>query len=662
MIKPFFKTKEGKKIIGKVVSGAETILVDLDAIAKWQYHIAEILIVDALRGALKDFETALKDKAHFTNPSVDLSRLEIGFYGECIPYVKVHEIGSKHIGKLVKVKGLVNRTHFLKPMAKEIVFKCRQCSELNSPVLQESPFDLSKPPSDCELCGEKTKYDIVEALSKYIDSQEFSIQESHEDISSRIPQRIRMITYKKYLINKAYCGDVVEIVGVVKLLPEYRRRTKSRFNQPYIEVYYVSKKSKDPETMEITTDEEKEIIALSKEPNIYSRLINSVAPSICENEGPKEAGLLSLFGGVAKDRGDIRVRGSIHVLFVGDPSTAKSQLLKAFSDLSPRGMMATGRGTTAAGLTAAMNKDELTGEWVIDAGVLVLSDNGVACIDEIEKMRKEDRINLHEAMAQQVVTINKAGRHTTLKARTAIIAAANPTIGKYKRDKSVFENLSNFPPALFSRFDLIFTFIDRPEIERDLKIARHIMNPSKEPSDLDRQLFKKYIAYAKRINPILTDEAGEKIRRYFSSMRGTMKKNWVEETTPITFRQLEGLVRLCEARARALLKKEVDVEDVECIKKLFGKFLKGINFDFGGLEGKPKNKQERMKFVKGIIRANQGNDWNTGVAYSEIVELAHQQGLSKKEARKAIAELVNTNEINEAGYDGKDKLYRTVGL
>jgi len=650
-IKPFFDTECGKKYIEEIASGKRDVLVNLDVIEGWNPNISGIIINEGIRYGIAAFEKAISEVT-------GASDVEVGFYGECIPFVKVHEISSKNIGKMVRIRGLVNRTYFIKPMAVRVVFKCRECGINTVPILQESPFALTPPFGKCESCKmPKPKYDVVEELSEYMDSQEFSIQEAYEDVSGRIPQRLRLITYKKYLINKVYCGDLVEITGIIRLIPEYRRRSKSRFNTPYMEVHHIKKKSKDPESMEITKEEEEKIIELSKKPNIYPILVKNVAPSLYGMDDCKEASLLSLFGGVTKHRRDITVRGNIHVFFIGDPATAKSQLLRAVAELSPRGMFSSGRGATAAGLTASLTKDE-NGEWIIEAGVLVLADKGVACIDEIDKMRKEDRVNIHEAMASQIVSINKAGIHSTLMARTAVIAAANPTLGNYDRSKSVFENLSSFPPALFSRFDLIFILIDKPKDAFDRKVVEHIANDNEASETIDRELFKKYIAYAKRINPVVSKEAKEFLMEHFLSIRKRMSEAWTEETTPITFRQFEALIRLCEAHARILLKENADMEDAEAVVEIFNKFLRNINFDFGTLEGGPSKstKKYAMEVVRSIIINKQTSD---GIGYSAIVEEAIAKGISKSRAKQAVNELINSSSIFLVSSDGTENYYRT---
>jgi replicative DNA helicase Mcm len=605
--KEFFE-KQGRKYIKEIVAQKRNhVVFDFDELMNWDSTVTNILIESPERGAFEEFRQAMIDAiAIESSNQIDGNDIEIGFIdNKSVPLVKLHNIGAKHVGKIIKVRGLVNRLSFVRPMYLNVVFKCRECGKTTSPILQESPLALTLPSKGC--CSKNKLFDPVESLSSAIDSQEFALQELHEDVTSRVPQRTRMFIKLQYLINRVNCGDEVEVIGLVKLTSMYKQHVKSRFNEIYLEVLGIDKKSKDPETLEITPEEELEIQELANKPNIYQILIDNVAPSIFGHRDLKEACLLSLFGGVDRQR-EINIRGNIHVLFVGDPSTSKSQLLRATAELSPRGMYSSGQGVTAAGLTAAMNKDD-SGEWMIEAGVLVLSDNGVACIDEIDKMRKEDRVNIHEAMEQQIVSINKAGIHATLKARTSVIAAANPLSGKYDPSKTVVENLSSFPPTLFSRFDLIFIVIDKPNEDLDTKVIEHIWGDGeeKEKVKLDRELFKKYIAYAKRIKPEVSPEARKILNNYFLSIRKHMQNNGESDTIPIYFRQFEALRRVCEAHARILLKPIADESDAEATKKIFNSFLESVRFDMEVIETGKSPKDAELQILE-IIREHQGSD------------------------------------------------------
>lgn len=566
-----------------------------------------------------------------------LGNIEVGFSDKStLQTVKLHDLGSAQVGRIVKVRGLVNRVSQIHPLIIEGHFVCRDCGQdYPQPIIQDNLMSLTIPTKKCSNCGCKY-YDVVPEESKTVNSQDFSIQEAYDDVSSRgIPTKIPIIIIRQFLINKVNCGDLVEIIGLVRLAPISQNRGRSRKTVPYIEVLGIVKKSKDPEQIEVTPAEEMEICDLASQSGIYDRLVKNVAPSIYGLQKEKEATLLAMVGGVDR-KTEINMRGNIHVLFVGDPSTAKSQLLRAVAELAPRAMYATGRGTTAAGLTASMNKDD-NGEWVIDAGVLVLADKGVACIDEIDKMRNEDRVNIHEAMEQQTVSIDKAGVHATLMARTSIIAAANPLCGRYDNHKTVLENLSSFPPSLFSRFDLIFVVLDEPNKNKDMEVIKHILETGKSGNTnrgiLDRDLFKKYIAYSKRINPSLSKDAEDKLMKYFMEIRN----NITDGSIPIFFRQFEALRRLCEAHARILLRKEALLDDAEAAIEIFNEFLKSVKFDIESLETqKPKSERDRNDVFFETL-----SQYPQGIHKADFLVELEEKGIDKGTASRMLAKMLN---------------------
>jgi replicative DNA helicase Mcm len=572
----FSDPDNGKKLDGALSEFAtkksEIIIINLDELDQ---SLVEEIVENASKygiAAVGEFvEESLRHQ--YSGIVIDSSHISISA-SNFVPKINIHDIGSKQIGKMVQVHGLVNKTSIIHPMYVSAVFKCSECGEETARITQESPWMLTKPLGKCQGCDAKIPvWEPVPESSELLDSQEFTLQESYEDISSnRMPRPILCITFKRHLLNFVNCGDDIDAVCIVKAMTAMRKSSKSKFNITYLEVLSINKKRKDPESIVFTPEEEQQFVELSKDPQLYKKMIDSVAPSLYGHNDEKEAVMLAIFGSPEEKREDIVIRGNIHILMVGDPATAKSQLLRAAVALSPRGMYAMGRGTTAAGLTAALHKSENNDEWEISAGVLVLADEGIAAIDEIEKMREEDRVNIHEAMEQQTVSIDKAGVHVQLRARTALIAAANPTLGRYDSYKSVFENLPKFPPSLFSRFDLIFKVLDVPNEEMDLKVVSHIIDCKEQKSPIDRALLRKYIAFSKRTKPTLSHEASESLKMYFVAVRKNFTSD--QKTFPFSYRQFEALKRLTLARARALLKTEADKYDVEVVKRLFDVFLK----------------------------------------------------------------------------------------
>ncbi|MEM2466427.1 MAG: minichromosome maintenance protein MCM, partial [Candidatus Bathyarchaeia archaeon] len=324
----------------------------------------------------------------------------------------------------------------------------------------------------------------------------------------------------------------------------------------------------------------------------------------------KEAIMYLLFGGVPKTLPDISIRGELNILLVGDPGTAKSQLLQYVARVAPRGLYTSGRGTTAAGLTAAVIREK-GGGMSLEAGALVLADKGIACIDEIDKMRPEDRVAIHEAMEQHTVSVAKGGIVATLNARTAILAAANPALGRYEQRRTIAENIS-LPVTILSRFDLIFVLRDVPNKEIDGKMSEHILeihrkglSPVGPPIPLE--LLRKYISYAKTIKPVLTSEALQRLKDFYLAMRSASEL----EGSPIaiTARQLESLIRLAEARARAALRTEVLTEDAEAAINIMKRSLEEVGIDLSSykfdidliMTGKPKSLRDKLQVLLSVL-------------------------------------------------------------
>ncbi|RLI13508.1 Minichromosome maintenance protein MCM, partial [Candidatus Bathyarchaeota archaeon] len=421
----------------------------------------------------------------------------------------------------------------------------------------------------------------------------------------------------------------------------------------YIEANNLDVATREAEAVEISPEEEQLIRELAKDPNIHEKIIKSIAPSIYGYEHIKEAIMYLLFGGVTKELPDVRKRGDIHVLLIGDPGTGKSALLQYVARIAPRGLYTSGRGTTAAGLTAAVIR-EAQGGMSLEAGALVLADKGVACIDEIEKMRPEDRVAMHEAMEQQSISIAKGGIVATLNARTAILAAANPALGRYDPYRSVVENIS-LPITILSRFDLIFVIRDVPDKEHDARMAEHILETHKlkehsvEPP-IPPDLLRKYISYAKTIEPKLTDEAIKVIRDFYLEMRS--KSEGEGAPIAITARQLESLIRIAEARARAALRDYVTVEDALAAINIMKRSLQEVGIDLETrrididviMTGKPKSLRDKLQLVLDAIKRLDEGD---GVSEEDLIHELAQEGLTEVDVRRLLGVLLRDGMIFE---------------
>ncbi|HML03928.1 MAG TPA: minichromosome maintenance protein MCM [Candidatus Bathyarchaeia archaeon] len=562
-------------------------------------------------------------------------------------------LGSEQIGKLVMVEGIIVRATPARPLVMVASFKCKRCGT-TSTLVQSGPF--LRAPFTCSdpACSSKGPFDFVQEESKFIDSQDIRIQEKPEDLPpGQLPRWLNIKLVGRDLVDLARPGDHVNIVGAVRAVaPTMPRIGKLRTFRLHLDANHVDVRSKEPETVTISTEEEKQILNLAKDPWVHRKILRSIAPSIYGYEYIKEAITYLLFGGVAKHLPDITVRGEMNLLLVGDPGTAKSQLLQYVGRIAPRGLYTSGRGTTAAGLTAAVLR-ERGGGMSLEAGALVLADKGVACIDEIDKMRPEDRVAIHEAMEQHTVSVAKGGIVATLNARTAIVAAANPALGRYDPYRNVAENIT-LPITILSRFDLIFVLKDVPEKETDAKMSEHIlelhrMGTAHVESQIEPDLLRKYISYAKNVKPVLTKEAIQRLRDFYLEMRSSGTEN---APIAITARQLESLVRLAEARARVALRKEVTAEDAEAAIAITRRSLEEVGVDMAShkmdidiiMTGKPKSLRDKLKVILDTIL---DMEKETGMVEKKaLLELLEtKRGISAPEADRLVGQLFKEGTI-----------------
>jgi replicative DNA helicase Mcm len=566
----------------------------------------------------------------------------------------LRQLGSDNIGKLVMVEGIVVRATPARPMVTRAAFKCKRCGEVSyrdqtSPFLR-APFNCDNP-----VCKRNGPFDFVQEESTFIDSQDIRTQERPENLPpGQLPRWINIKLTEKDLVDVARPGDSVSVVGVVRAAaPVLPRVGKLRVFRLHLDANFIDVLSKEHEAVLTSPEEEKQILELARDPWIHRKVIRSIAPSIYGYEHIKEAVMYLLFGGVPKQFPDIKIRGEMNVLLIGDPGTAKSQLLQYVARIAPRGLYTSGRGTTAAGLTAAVLREK-QGGMTLEAGALVLADKGVACIDEMDKMRPEDRVAIHEAMEQHTVSVAKGGIVATLNARTAVLAAGNPTLGRYEPYRTVAENIS-LPVTLLSRFDLIFVLRDVPEKEMDTKMSEHILSlhrtgavPVEPPVPPD--LLRKYISYARNFKPVLTKEALERLRDFYLEMRSASEA----EGTPIaiTARQLESMVRLAEARARVAFRKEVLAEDTEAAIAIMNRSLKEVGIDISShkididiiMTGKPKSLRDKLGIVLSTIVSMEKE---TGIVEKSALleKLETEYDLVRGEAERLIGQLVKEGTI-----------------
>jgi replicative DNA helicase Mcm len=571
----------------------------------------------------------------------------------------LRDINADLIDRLVSVSGMVVRSSEVKPLAKKVSYRCANCGALSQ---SEMKGLVLKKPTKCSACGEKD-LEMDPENSIFIDFQLVRLQELPEDLpAGQLPHYVE-VTVMGDLVDQCRPGDRIMLTGIIRIEQEQLSPTiktslfRLRMEGNNIEYLGGRAGSKDTRTVEriaISTEDEKQIRAIASKPDAYEKLVASFAPHVYGHEVLKESILLLIVGSFSKKLQDgSNRRGDINVLLVGDPGTAKSEMLKFGAKIAPRGLYTSGRGSTAAGLTAAVIRDK-SGIMMLEAGAVVLGDQGLVCIDEFDKIKPEDRSALHEVMEQQTCSVAKGGIVATLNARTSILAAANPMYGKYDPYKNITENV-NLPVPLLTRFDLIFIVRDMPEREKDNLIASHILEIYRDTEHaakpaIDIDLFSKYLTFAKRGEPALTVGAINIIREYYMNMR----KAESESMITVTPRQLEGLVRLATARARLLLKDKVEEEDANRAIYLVDQMLKtaGVDvntgkMDVGVLYGKPQSEVSKQKLFMEVFSGLSGTDNNDVDEKNLITELAKTGRFTEDEARSQINKFSREGRIYE---------------
>ncbi|MGQ0795627.1 MAG: minichromosome maintenance protein MCM [Nitrosopumilaceae archaeon] len=574
----------------------------------------------------------------------------------------LREINAEVIGKMTSVSGMVVRSSEIKPLAKELVYVCPEGHRTKR--VQEKGLEFNEPlKCDDGKCTHKD-LELNPEESRFIDFQMVRLQELPEDLPpGQLPHYVD-VTVLQDLVDNARPGDRIILTGIVRIEQEHipSMRGKSGIYRLRIQGNNIeflggrgTKTSRSIEREEISIDEEKIIKSLAKNADNYERLVASFAPHISGQDIIKEAILLLIVGSTQRILTDgTKIRGDINIFLVGDPGTAKSEMLKFCARIAPRGLYTSGRGSTAAGLTAAVVRDKI-GIMMLEAGAVVLGDQGLVCIDEFDKMKPEDRSALHEVMEQQSASIAKGGIVATLNARTSILAAANPMYGKYDPFKNITENV-NLPIPLLTRFDLIFVVRDVPSKEKDTRIARHILNlhrssPADTKSLIDVDILTKYLSYVKKIDPVLTKEAEDKILEYYMKMRNVESEGMIT----VTPRQLEGLIRLSTARARLLMKDQVDAEDAERAIFLIESMLQdaGVDVntgqvDLGVLQGKPHSEVSKMQLFMDVMKSLEGDEKRPVEEKTFVKELIKTGKFTEEEARKYIKKLQRESAIYES--------------
>ena len=653
--KEFFERDSKREMLESIAKGNRFFIVNFSELSKFDARIAEELLENP-----EDLIKAAESAAESLEFPYDMKKIRVRFSN--LPdtqKIMVSDIRTVHIGKFLNVAGIVRQKSDVRPQVTTSRFECPNCGNVIAVLQLESSF---REPDKCG-CGRKGKFKLIS--KELVDAQAMVLEESPDELEGgEQPKRLNVFL-KEDLVSpitdkRTNPGSRVVVAGILKEIPVFIKGTKSTRYDLMLEANYTEAVQEDFYQIEISKDEKEDIIELSKDPAIYEKLISSMVPSIYGYEKIKEALLLQLLGGVHKKRTDGSTsRGDIHMLLVGDPGSGKSAMLKRVSSIAPKGRYVAGKGSTGAGLTAAVVKDEFLGGWSLEAGALVLSNNGVVAIDEMDKMGEEDRAAMHEALEQQSVSIAKANIQATLSAKTTVLAAANPKFGRFDPHGIIAEQI-DMPPTLINRFDLIFPIKDLPDTLNDEKLARHILrlhqNADISESEVPTQLLKKYIAYARQTSfPVIIESAFNEIKDFYVQMRNReVVDEKASRSIPISARQLEALVRLAEAHAKVRLSKEVTRKDArKAIELLTYCLLQvGLDRETGLIDidristGISASHRTRINAVKDIIQDLEAQTGKT-IPLKEIQRIAQERGLTSSEVEEIIEKLKRSGDIYE---------------
>ena len=568
-----------KKEVGKSVrKGSNVLSLDFMKLTEFSNKLPDEIISNP-EEALRLIELGVEESGLIRNCRVRLVNIPRA------QEIKVRNIRSRNLNEMIVIEGLIRQASDVRPQVVNAKFECPSCGTVMSVLQIEKKF---REPPRCS-CGRRGGFKLIS--KEMVDTQRLVVEEAPESLSGgEQPKRINVFV-KEDLVEpkmeeKTTPGSRIKVIGVLKEvpIPLHSGGLSTRFELA-IEANNIIPLEETFEELDISEEDERQILELSEDPMVFDNLARSITPSIWGYEEIKKSLVLQLFSGVQKVLADgQKSRGDIHILLIGDPGVAKSVTLGFMANISPKGRYVVGKSTSGAGLTATVVRDEYLRGWSLEAGAMVLANKGLVCIDELEKMDPNDRSAMHEAMEQQTITVSKANVQATLRAETSVLAAANPKFGRFDPNQPIAQQI-DLPPTLINRFDIIFTLRDIPDREKDERIADHVLHEHRKEGEsmlIPRELFRKYVAYAKqRVKPELTDEAVDEIKRFYIELRN--RPVAIEgglRPIPISARQLQALIRMSEASAKMRLSKKVTKEDAKRAIDIMKYYLMQVGYDY----------------------------------------------------------------------------------
>ncbi len=657
VFREFIEQNYYPQLLEAVRKGELSLFLDFSELVKFNTEIAEEILenpedlLKAAEIAVKEFDLPKK----ITKFNVRLVNLPES------QKVLISEIRSQHLNKFIWMDGIVRNKTDVRPHVTAAKFECPSCGNILTVLQHDNKY---KEPTRCG-CGRKGKF--KEISKELVDGQGLVLEEAPEDLDGAQPKRINVFL-KDDLVSplterKSNPGSRIKLVGWATEVPiTLRTGGQATKYELIIEANSLEPLQDDTINMKISDKDMEEIMKIAKSSDPLRLLAESLAPSIYGHEKIKEAIVLQLAGGCRKKRPDgVVTRGDMHMLLIGDPGSGKSQLLKRISQIAPKARFTSGKGATAAGLTASVVKDEFLGGWSLEAGTLVLANRGFAVIDEMDKMGKEDTAALHEALEQQTISIAKANIQATLRCETTVLAAANPKHGRFD-PYDLIANQINLQPTLINRFDLIFPVKDLPNREKDETTATFILNYHKDPSkavaEIPSELMRKYFSYIRnKINPKMSDAAIQEIKEYYVSMRnsGSTEEAGIK-SIPITARQLEALVRLSEAAAKIRLAKSVTKKDAQKAIELIDYCLNQIakdtetgKIDIDRLTGSKLTLSQRssISVIKEIINALEEQLNTKIIPVESVIEAAKEKNIPPEKVEETLEKLRRSGDVFE---------------
>jgi len=629
-----------KKNIGKSIRETENVVfIDFNELMSFSPKLSDFLLENP-EEIITKLEIVLEEMGLVKKPRIRLYDIP----ENC--FVKVRDIRAKHLGKFIWIEGIVRQASDVRPQVVSAKFECPSCGAIISVLQLEKKF---KEPSRCS-CGRKGFFKLV--AKDMVDAQRLVIEESPESlVGGEQPRRLN-IFLKEDLVDpkmeeRTTPGSKVRVLGMLNEVPVPLQTgsISTRFDLA-IDANNVIPLEETYNDLKITEEDEMQIKELSLDSKIFEKLANNIAPSIYGYDEIKQAIVLQLFGGVKKSRSDgTTSRGDIHILLVGDPGVAKSVTLGFISKIAPKGRYVVGKSASGAGLTATVVRDEFLKGWSLEAGAMVLSNKGIVCIDEIEKMDPQDRSAMHEALEQQTVTISKANVQATLRAETSVLAAGNPKFGRFDPFMPIAQQV-DIQPTLLNRFDVIFMLRDLPDKSRDDAIASHMLTEhqtSIAKGSIEPELFRKYVAYSKqKVTPSLSNEAIKEIKDFYVSLRNapTIEES-ASKPIPITARQITAMIRLAEASAKTRLSKIVEKQDAERSINILKYYLMQAGYDY------ETKTFDIDKITSGITASRRGKIIEVKTALIELQDKVGKQ-IPVEELEKHLEGKVNKQDLDDS--------------